>query len=269
MLNAAVLGLFGVAFYAVGIEPFWIREVCYDLVVRNLAKEFDGFTILHLSDFHGRVGAFSFLRHHPIRADMVAVTGDLYAWRTLPRARLVREINGLTAPEGVFYVSGNHDYHRGRLDVTPWNPGPRLLDNRVHRIKRGEHSLWVAGIPDLVKGQPAWERVLGQLAQSTEPAILLSHRPDAWLLPGIERFALVLAGHTHGGQVTAFGRWVPVRHTRVKKPYAGGLITADSKPPLITSRGLGASELPVRFGSRPEVVKITLHSDVVAHKAVE
>ena len=245
-------------FYSAVVEPQWIQLSRYAIAIPNLPQSFEGFTILHLSDFHGRVGAFAFLRKNKISADVVAVTGDLFAWKTLPRRRMARELDSLYAPDGVYYVSGNHDYNHGELDLRPWNVGPRLLDNKVVPVVRGGDKIWLAGIPDLIKGKASLGSVAAEIPQK-EVAILLSHRPDAILLPQSSRFNLVLSGHTHGGQVTAWGRWAPVRHTKVGHRYVAGKWTGDHGTILVTSRGLGESELPIRFGSRPEVIHISLY----------
>ena len=184
------------------IEPFRIQASPHTVAVPDLPSAFENMTILHLSDIHGRTGVFSF---RPFlrwlgEADMIVITGDLYS-PTLPRRRLAERLNSLTAPLGVYYISGNHDYRRGRLNVTPWDPKERLVDNEVRVIRRGDDQLLIAGLPDFVKGQPDWGRVRAALEGETGPAVLLAHRPDAWLLPGVERAALLLAGQTRGWQV--------------------------------------------------------------------
>ncbi|NMP22284.1 metallophosphoesterase [Sulfobacillus harzensis] len=244
--------------YALG-EPYWIRAVEHTVEVPDLPDQFHGFSILHLSDIHGRVGVFSwrpFLRWLA-EADMVAVTGDLYS-PSLPRHRLAARMRQLSAPDGVFYISGNHDYRGGKLMVEPWDPGDQLIDNQVREIRRGDASLWIAGLPDFVKGRPDWSAVRRQLQERSGPAILLAHRPDAWLLEGVERVSLILAGHTHGGQVVIPVYGAPLKHNRVPGRYVAGRLESPDKPVLITSRGLGTSELPVRFLARPEVLMIRL-----------
>lgn len=249
---------FGLLAYSLG-EPYWIRAVEHTVEVPDLPRPFHGFSILHLSDIHGRVGVFSWapFRRWLQQADMVAVTGDLYS-PSLPRWRLARELDRLTAPDGVFYISGNHDYRGGRLMVEPWDPGDRLVDNEVRGIHRDGASLWIAGLPDFVKGRPDWERVRDAVRQHAGPAVLLSHRPDAWLLDGVERFSLILSGHTHGGQVAIPGYGAPLKHNRIGGGYVAGRLTGPGKPVLITSKGLGTSELPIRFFARPEVLMIHL-----------
>lgn len=259
MILTIVIGLVVVLGCYALIEPYWVQASEHMVEVPGLPEPFDGFTILHLSDIHGRVGFFSGRRFREWRrkADMVAITGDLYS-PTLSRARLARRLDTLRAPAGVFYISGNHDYRHGRLSVEPWQPEERLLDNRVRAIERGGATLLVTGLPDFVKGLPDWDKVRRELLDKSAPVILLAHRPDAWLLPGVERVSLILAGHTHGGQVTIPGIGAPLKHNHVPGGYVAGRLDAPNKPVLITSRGLGTSELPIRFLARPEIILIHL-----------
>lgn len=251
-----VVGLLGL--YALAVEPFWVSLHDLHVDIVDLPAEFEGFTILHLSDLHGRVGAFlrPAVRHALTTCDVVALTGDLYS-PTLPRDRLVQHLTTLDSDK-LFYVSGNHDYRHGKLFIEPWNPGPALLDNRVVRLTKGEQYIWLAGLPDLVKGRPQ----LGQVVQgitTQAPAVLLSHRPDVWSMHGVNRFQLILSGHTHGGQVRFPWVGAVLRHNRLPKRYVSGVMVHKGRPTLITSQGLGTSELPIRFMARPEVLRIVLH----------
>jgi predicted MPP superfamily phosphohydrolase len=255
-----IIGILGIlALYAIAVEPYWIRFRRVDVQIPSLPTQFDGFTILHLSDLHGRVGAFlrSSVRHAMEQADVIALTGDLYAV-TLRDIRVAAYLNALDRAR-LFYVSGNHDYRHGLLRTSPWDPGSCLLDNRAIRLARGEAGIWFAGIPDLVKGNPALAVVLNQI-DTKEPAILLSHRPDAWIKDGIQRFQLILSGHTHGGQVRFPWIGALVRHNKLPGRYVSGILSEEGHPTLVTSKGLGMSELPVRFLSRPEVLEICLRT---------
>lgn len=250
--------LAGLLVYAL-IEPYRWKLTEYSVAIDNLPPSFEGFTILHLSDLHGRVGFFSwppFLRALT-GADLVAITGDLYS-PSLPRQRLATKLATLEAPSGVFYVSGNHDYRAGRLAVEPYQPGDARLDNRVRRVFKQGESILLAGLPDFIKGRPDWDAVRRQLDQEGGPVVLLAHRPDAVLLDGVERVALILAGHTHGGQVRLPILGAPLRHNHIPGRYVAGRLNQPGGPVLITSQGLGTSELPVRFMARPEVVLVHL-----------
>jgi predicted MPP superfamily phosphohydrolase len=245
------------AAYTVLGEPYWIRTVTYDVDLAGNFPGLDGLTLVLLTDLHGRTDAF---RRPTVRAwlaaaDLIAVAGDLYS-PLRPRRPLARVLAGLD-PGRLVFVSGNHDWHRGRLHLAPWVPPPTaVLDNRwVLRTRRGTPYV-VAGLPDLRRGRPDWDR-LADIPPDV-PAILLSHRPDAVLDPRSARFFLVLAGHTHGGQVAVPG-WGPIlRHTRVPRRAAAGLSRWPGGRWLVVSRGLGTSELPIRFGARPEVVRVVI-----------
>src|SRR5215813_676586 len=87
-----------------------------------------------------------------------------------------------------------------------------------------------------------------------DPIILLAHEPDIMpLVP--ERVALVLSGHTHGGQVRLFG-WSPVVPSRFGNRYAYGHVREQSD--LVVSGGLGCAIVPVRFGMPPEIVLVSM-----------
>jgi hypothetical protein len=133
------------------------------------------------------------------------------------------------------------------------------LDNRAVRLARGTAGIWLAGIPDRVKGKPNLAVVLEQI-NTEETAILLSHRPDAWLKHEAQRFQLILSGHTHGGQVRFPWIGALVRHNKLPGNYVSGILSKEGHPTLVTSKGLGTSELPVRFLSRPEVIQICLRT---------
>ncbi|MCY0881714.1 MAG: metallophosphoesterase [Firmicutes bacterium] len=249
----------GVAGYSWLVEPHWIELTEYRLNLEHWPHELNGFFILHLSDLHGRMEVFSLPRFKAWckQADMIVVTGDLFS-SIFPRIQLARALDQLTAPYGVYYISGNHDYRQETLWVDPWQPGSRLLDNKAVHIGPPTQGFWLAGLPDLVKGQPDMAQTLSQI-HSDEPAILLSHRPDIALDPRARRFQLVLSGHTHGGQIAVPWYGALLRHTHLPGRYAAGLWRKAGYPLVLTSRGLGTSELPMRFASRPQVLGIRLY----------
>lgn len=247
------------AAYGFLVEPFWLRPVEYRVWHPSWPESAGGFTIVQLSDLHGRVRAF---RHATVRrwladADLIAVTGDLYS-PTLARRRLAAELDRLP-PERTRFVSGNHDYRHGRLDVRPWEPAPvTALDNRqeLYEGPRG-HRIRLAGVPDLVRGRPEWHDVSDVSESGGDlPGVLLSHRPDAVLAREAAGFHLVMSGHTHGGQVALPAYGPILRHSKLPRGQTAGLVRRPDGRWLVVSRGLGTSELPVRFWARPEVVRV-------------
>lgn len=175
----------------------------------------------------------------------------------LDPATTVAAMAQLHAPMGVYAVMGNHDW---------WWDGPemirligqthiRLLMDEAVLAEGPKGALWVVGLEDMATPREVnLERAFAQV-DGRAPVVTLSHSPDifAQLPPEAE---LLLAGHTHGGQVWLpfFGRpIVPIRDRR----FAYGHVRADGRQAVVTG-GLGMSILPVRFMTPPELSLLTL-----------
>jgi predicted MPP superfamily phosphohydrolase len=134
--------------------------------------------------------------------------------------------------------------------------GVEPLVNRAVHVQAGEMDLWVAGIDDLTEGQPDLASAIASVPESA-PLILLSHNPDVWLDPQVERADLVLSGHTHGGQIRL--PLVGAVHTQgthlTRRRPAGWFRRGQTH--MFVSRGLGES-IPLRFGVRPQAALIRL-----------
>lgn len=89
--------------------------------------------------------------------------------------------------------------------------------------------------------------------------ILLTHTPDYAEDVPITHADLVLAGHTHGGQVKVFG-YAPVVPSRYGRRFLNGLCYNSDRIPVIVTNGIGTSRINVRLGAPSEVVLIRLHS---------
>lgn len=238
-------------------------------------------TIAALADIHAGGATMSEARlaaivaqTNALQPDLIVLLGDygfsslVGAGGALPQALVARHLGGLRAPLGTHAILGNHDWWedmaaRGSGDALAVPAiareltavGVRVLRNAAQRIG----GFWLAGLDS----QWAFGRARGAhdpgatLAAVTDdaPAILLAHEPDIFAaMPG--RFALTLCGHTHGGQIRAFGR-TPFLPSQFGARYRHGLIVEEGRR-LIVSAGLGTSFLPVRFNVPPEIVLVTL-----------
>jgi predicted MPP superfamily phosphohydrolase len=137
------------------------------------------------------------------------------------------------------------------------------------RLAKDGKTFWLAGLGDQLAFDPTFRRVLGRrrgvddlpgtLAKvpDGDPVVLLAHEPDVMVrVP--DRVALVLSGHTHGGQVRLFG-WSPVVPSRYGNRFAYGHVREQCD--LIVSGGLGCSIMPVRLGMPPEIVHVTVSGE--------
>jgi len=156
-------------------------------------------------------------------------------------------------------VLGNHDWWYGGERVTRAlnNVGVPVLENDVAEVKRDGGSIWIAGLADLWTRKPLITTTLGKIPEQAT-VIALTHNPD--IFPEIPaRVALVLAGHTHGGQVNLplLGRRVVP--SRFGERYAVGHVEENGHHLFVTP-GIGTSIIPVRFRVPPEISVLTISS---------
>jgi predicted MPP superfamily phosphohydrolase len=161
------------------------------------------------------------------------------------------ELKKLHAPLGVYAVLGNHDwwYDGERVGRALTDAGIPVLENRAVRVG----PIWLGGIADFWTREPD---VAGTLKQVTtdDPVVLITHNPD--IFPEVPaRVSLLLAAHTHGGQVNLpiVGRVI----TTSRLGYAAGEYVERGRHLFVTT-GIGTSILPVRFGVPPEIVILTV-----------
>ena len=232
-----------------------------DVDVRRLPAAFDGARVLLMTDIH--TGPFLqpaalaqvFARLMDLAPDLILLGGDLTTGSVEEFEPFMGAFRRLQAPLGVHGVLGNHDYYSGRAhDLLPLleECGITILHNRgVTLTRKGEH-LALAGIDDLHWGRPDLPAALGAGAP---PHILLSHNPDIFFDAAWRGVDLVLAGHTHGGQIRLPGLPPVVKMSR----YAldEGRYISDASH-LVVSRGMGVTGVPLRWDCAPEAVQVTL-----------
>ena len=128
-----------------------------------------------------------------------------------------------------------------------------LLDNRAVPLP-GRPDIWIAGVDDLVEGEPDLARAMADIPEEVG-VILLTHNPDLAYEPAAQRADLVFSGHTHGGQVVL--PWLGAIHTqgtRLPRKHAAGYFNdLPGGGQMIVSRGMGEST-PFRLGAPPEMV---------------
>jgi len=136
--------------------------------------------------------------------------------------------------------------------------GVHSLVNQAAHVRAEDVDLWIAGVDDLTQGAPDLAAALSDVPDAAL-LVLLAHNPDIWLEPGAHRADLVLAGHTHGGQIC-----LPL----IGALYAAGTHLTRQRPAgwfrrgtssMFVSRGVGES-FPLRFGAPPQVALIRLVS---------
>jgi len=247
----------------------WLLPRRFSLAVATVTPplwpyDLNDLRVLLLSDIH--TGAFL----HPevlgpildelmgLEPDIVAVTGDIVEGR-------IEDLDGFLpvlavlggAPLGAWYCFGNHDYFTGDTDrmrdlLSSISIQTLCNESRELRVDRGAFVL--GGIDDRTLGTPDWERIA---AAPGPPHLLLAHNPDDFYEAERRGVALVLSGHTHGGQIRLPAGRPIVRQSQFCLDE--GLYVHGSAM-LAVTRGLGAVGLPFRAGANPEAVLLRIRS---------
>ncbi len=248
-------------FYGAVYEPHDIEVVRKELPIRKLPSRLDGLTAVQISDLHlqgdGDTHGDMVKQIKALDPAAVFFTGDLINEQAATRDAL-EIFRDLTAPLGTWAVLGNSDHSSGAAETLPVDlkaAGVHFLTNANAELEAG---LWMVGVDDptsyLVEMAPALEGI-----PSGAPRILLAHSPDVVDQMDGARFDLVLAGHTHGGQINLpwiNGAWLLDGASR---RYVQGLFDVNGSP-MYVNRGIGTAKLPVRIGARPEITHFTFHA---------
>lgn len=233
------------------------------LEFERLPKSFEGFRILQISDPHidGMDGLAETVAElvSGVEADLCVLTGDyryeVHGSCEQVYARMGRILDEVRAPEGVLGIRGNHDPFEVVRELE--NLGVRMLMNEALELRRGDESLWIAGVDD-----PFYYRTddLDAALSDVPPQdfrILLAHSPDLYAEAEAAGVDLYLCGHTHGGQIRLPGIG-PLRvNARCPRRYGSGLWRHGNLTGY-TSTGVGTSLVPVRFNCPPEIALIEL-----------
>ena len=258
------------AVYAGGIERHILSTVRKTVAIRNLPAPFHGLRIAQLSDFHFQDYDEPFFVRHAVDAvnaiapDVVALTGDFitqhadpYFRRNFREANACAEIlRGIKCDVRVCTL-GNHDTPaKQQVSEALRKNNLTLLDNRFISFERRGERIWLSGIADAYYDVPNLPAAIPQRKEN-EPVILLGHEPDfADIVAERGGVDLMLAGHTHGGQVRI--PFLPaLLLPAMGRKYPEGLFHLGGTQ-LYVNRGLGCMHLPFRLNCPPELTVLTL-----------
>ena len=247
---------FAIGFYAV-FNASWTRITRTTVQLANLPAAWRGRKAALISDVHlGHVRNGSFLRRMVAKIlkeepDAIFIAGDLYDGTAIDAGRAAEPLNELTAPQGVYFVAGNHEQFGddGKYLRAVAAAGVRVLSNEKVEVD----GLQIIGVPYRNATQH------GQLASVLDgvhldrdrASILLTHAPDHPEIAEAAGVSLQLSGHTHLGQFIPWS-WMA---RRVYRQFVYGL-SRIGKMQVFTSSGAGTWGPPLRLGSNPEIVML-------------
>lgn len=280
------IAMLGLA-YSYFIEPNRLVVTQEEIKIKGLDPAFDGLRIAVISDIHGGSNGASAENIRRVvetanaqNPDLVVLLGDYVAQAgtrhpirsqplRMPMSEVADNLSGLKARLGVFAVLGNHDGWYGDEEIAAelTRVGYTVLQNEIAVIRENGVPLRLLGLKDHLK-LDSWitfdATVRSTVARYPKEGqiIVLEHSPDIlyilnyWknLHPDLK---LMLAGHTHGGQV-----WLPIIGapfvpSSVGQRYTSGHINEEGVDMFVTT-GVGTSILPFRFMVPPEVAVVTL-----------
>ncbi len=287
------LGLSAFAALCVGysyfIEPNRLVVTEQELHIKGLDPAFDGLRIAMISDVHGGSNGASAENIHRVvettnflNPDVIVMLGDYISLERgrqtlteqqlrMPMSEVADNLAGLRATHGVFAVLGNNDgwYNDQVVAAELTRVGYRVLQNEIAVIRRNGRPLRLLGLKDHLK-LASWDSfdmtVRSAVASSPMDGqlVVLEHSPDILFVLNYYKnlnpdFKLMLAGHTHGGQIWLPILGAPLVPSSVGQRYARGHINEEGIDMFVTS-GVGTSILPFRFLVPPEVAIVTIRS---------
>lgn len=255
-------------FHALGRDRFRPQDfevVPIDLPIPNLPAAFAGYRLVQISDLHvghwlslDRLAGVAALVNAQ-QPDCVVITGDFVSYVVdQVQDGMIASLSAIQAPDGVVGIMGNHDHWMGARRITELlqQAGLKMLFNEVLSLRRGAAQLYIAGLDDITVGLHDMPALLHALPDDG-PAILLAHEPDfADQAAATGRFACMLSGHSHGGQIVLPRRGVLVRGPMFKK-YPNGMYQVGDMLQY-TNRGVGTHVLRLRINCPPEITVFTL-----------
>jgi predicted MPP superfamily phosphohydrolase len=231
----------------------------------RLPYELDDLKVAHLSDFHyaserdAEVIRKAVCLINELHPDVIFLTGDYVTFpnhlAAVPCAQILSELH---APMGVFAVLGNHDQCNPQfISRALEGHGIAVLSNNALHVDRHGARLWIAGVDDVLDGQPNLAESLSEIPNG-EATVLLVHEPDFADSARSFPVDLQLSGHSHGGQIRVPLIGAPYLPPLAHK-YPSGLLQLGGLS-LYTTRGIGTTFLPLRLNCPPEVTLLTLRS---------
>jgi predicted MPP superfamily phosphohydrolase len=263
--GAVAVGTAGTGAYIANSPPA-VRRV--PITLDRLDPALDGLRIVTFSDGHlsATYGGRRFERVVELvnaqQPDVVAIVGDLVDGEVAQLRRDVAPLADLHSRDGVFFVTGNHEYF---VDTRAWlrhlpTLGVDVLRNERVPIRRGRAGFDLAGIDDRTaarSGVPGHGADLDAALDGRDdatPVVLLAHQPVQVEQAEAAGVDLQLSGHTHGGQLWPFDYVV-----RLDQPAVQGL-SRQGRTQLYVTPGVGYWGPPMRVGARPEVTVIELRA---------
>ncbi len=265
ILSIFILLLVALPFYSWKVEPYLVHVNHVELGKKNERMPLNVVQIsdLQVSEYYETNRLDKVIEKvNAQNPDILLFTGDLfdnYSKYPEQRAPMIEKLKAFKANIGKYAVWGNHDYGGGAVRVyedVMSAGGFTVLRNQGETLTLSDgRQVFLGGLDDSLLGNPSVSDTLAY-RQNYDYAITMTHEPDvADAFIGTDT-QLVLAGHSHGGQV-----WIPfypIKNVLAEK-YTRGLYQLDAITQLYVNTGIGTTSIHARFGVIPEVTQFTIY----------
>lgn len=265
IISVFILLIVALPFYAWKVEPFLVHVNHVDLGKKNERPPLNVVQIsdLQVSEYFETNRLDKVIEKvNAQNPDILLFTGDLfdnYSKYPEQMAPMIEKLKAFKANIGKYAVWGNHDYGGGAVRVyedVMSAGGFVVLRNQGETLTLSDgRQVFLGGLDDSLLGNPSISDTLAY-RQNYDYAITMTHEPDvADGFIGTDT-QLVLAGHSHGGQV-----WLPfypIKNVLAEK-YTRGLYQLDAITQLYVNTGIGTTSIHARFGVIPEVTQFTIY----------
>ncbi|MFJ7667520.1 metallophosphoesterase [Lysinibacillus sp. NPDC097195] len=265
LLLIVIIGL--LVGYAFKIEPNRLVVHSYDLhgnkgqalkvVQLSDIQVSETYTVKQLQDLVNKVNELS--------PDIIVFTGDLFEnFAAFQHKQDVTDkLSQLTATVGKYAIWGNRDYGGGAFKIYEdvlSNAGFTLLNNSgvAVDVLNGK-KLFIGGLDDGLLGNPDVDELVATMNDNFDYKMVLMHEPDMADLLKDTSVNLLLAGHSHGGQIRI--PFIKTKTTALAEKYYDGFYTINNSTgmQLYVNTGIGTSRIAARFMVPPEISVFNIH----------
>jgi predicted MPP superfamily phosphohydrolase len=254
-----ILGMFFCAYSF--IEPYLIETKEITIESDQIPAEFDGKRIVFLTDIHygplfNKERLNSLVnKTNELNPDIILLGGDYVTNDPPAVGSTFSSLSELKAPLGVYGVLGNNDPENSSIQAMK-NAGITYIGNNAVWIGSNNSRIRIGGVGDMDTDVPIQLPTLVGVTPK-DFVILVTHKPDYFPEVSKSKVDLVLAGHTHGGQITLFGLYAPFINSKYGQEYVSGEKKLGTDT-MIISNGIGMVWAPIRFFARPQIIVIDL-----------
>lgn len=264
----SLVGAVGLTVYGAVHQALGPDSVRHEVRLKGVHPDLEGFRIVQLSDLHigptlGREWLQKVVQQaNAERPDVIVITGDLVDGTPEQLGPELAPLAELSAPFGIFFVTGNHEYYSGAPEWIEFLTarGIRVLRNQHVVLQSGSGQLCLAGVNDL-QGASMFPEEGSSPAKAIDgcptgvPTILLAHDPRSVTEAAKAHVDLVLSGHTHGGQFWPWTWMVLLQQANREGFYRHG------ETQLYVTPGTGYWGPPVRLGTTGEITRFEILAD--------